>query len=248
MKKSIALTFAAVITLLVNCDVLAQSVNDIKIQEGRIVKIRDPIDKSDVATKNYVDNKIEGIESPPIVLQTKGQSETAVMSQKATTFALEEAVNNSLENPLVSSGVNQRIKNAISELLSSDTIFDMIYPVGSIYMSVNSVNPSTTFGGSWVSWGSGRVPVGINTNDSDFNYAEKEGGEKSHTLNIYEIPSHSHGILMTQQAGHTAWGSTTTFSGGESDYNANYCAPRGGNQSHNNLQPYIVCYMWKRIA
>ena len=51
-----------------------------------------------------------------------------------------------------------------------------MYPVGSIYMSTSSTNPSTYFGGTWVAWGSGRVPVGINTSDSNFNTVEKTGG------------------------------------------------------------------------
>ena len=51
-----------------------------------------------------------------------------------------------------------------------------IYPVGSIYMSVSPTNPSEYFGGTWVAWGSGRVPVGLNTSDTNFNTVEKTGG------------------------------------------------------------------------
>lgn len=43
-----------------------------------------------------------------------------------------------------------------------------IYPVGSIYMSVKNTNPSTYFGGTWVAWGTGRVPIGVNANDTNF--------------------------------------------------------------------------------
>lgn len=71
-------------------------------------------------------------------------------------------------------------------------IFDLIYPVGSIYMSVNPANPGTLFGGTWVAWGAGRVPVGINTSDTDFNSSEKTGGSKTHTLTASELPSHTH--------------------------------------------------------
>lgn len=56
------------------------------------------------------------------------------------------------------------------------------HPVGSIYMSVDPTNPSQIFGGTWVSWASGRVPVGINDSDTDFSAAEKTGGAKTHTL------------------------------------------------------------------
>ena len=55
-------------------------------------------------------------------------------------------------------------------------ILKRIYPVGSIYMSVNNTNPSNLFGGTWAAWGAGRVPVGVNASDSDFSTVEKTGG------------------------------------------------------------------------
>lgn len=71
-------------------------------------------------------------------------------------------------------------------------ILNLVYPVGSIYMAVNNVNPSVLFGGTWVAWGSGRVPVGVDTTDSDFNTVEAVGGEKTHTLTVEEMPTHTH--------------------------------------------------------
>ncbi len=67
-----------------------------------------------------------------------------------------------------------------------------MYPVGSIYMSVNNTNPSTYFGGTWVTWGSGRVPVGVNTSDSNFNTVEKTGGASTVTLTTSQMPAHTH--------------------------------------------------------
>ena len=64
--------------------------------------------------------------------------------------------------------------------LRASGIWDCIYPIGSIYLSVNNINPSEYFGGTWVSWGSGRVPVGVNSSDSSFNTVEKTGGSKTH--------------------------------------------------------------------
>lgn len=81
-------------------------------------------------------------------------------------------------------------------------IFKLIYPVGSIYMSTSSTNPSSYFGGTWIQWGSGKVPVCVNTSDSNFNTVEKTGGASththsqgntgSHTLTTSEIPAHTH--------------------------------------------------------
>ena len=78
-----------------------------------------------------------------------------------------------------------------------------IYPVGSIYMSIKNTNPSTYFGGTWVAWGTGRVPVGVNANDTNFATAEKTGGSSTVTLTTAQIPSHTHakGTLATASAG-----------------------------------------------
>lgn len=62
------------------------------------------------------------------------------------------------------------------------TLVNLMYPVGSIYMSVSSTNPGTTFGvGTWEAWGSGRVPVGVDSNDTSFDTVEETGGNKSNS-------------------------------------------------------------------
>lgn len=71
---------------------------------------------------------------------------------------------------------------------------DAIYPVGSIYMSVNNTDPSTLFGGTWEAWGSGRVPVGVNTSDTNFATVEKTGGASTVALTTNELPAHSHSL------------------------------------------------------
>lgn len=78
-----------------------------------------------------------------------------------------------------------------------------MYPVGSIYMSVKNTNPSTYFGGTWVAWGAGRVPVGVNTSDSNFSIVEKTGGASTVKLTASQIPSHSHakGTLAAASGG-----------------------------------------------
>jgi len=86
-----------------------------------------------------------------------------------------------------------------------DSFWDKIYPVGSIYMSVDSTNPGTKFGGTWVEWGSGQVPIGVDTLDSDFNTIEKTGGVKTSSasssgatttggtgLTLDQMPRHYH--------------------------------------------------------
>lgn len=128
-------------------------------------------------------------------------------------------------------------------------IFLAAHPVGDIYLSVNPTNPGTLYGGTWVVWGSGRVPVGVNTSDTDFKTVEKTGGAKTHTLTVQEIPNHDHdlnavneGVDNPNGGYHPGW----TFN---KQYTAQVMsASTGGGQAHNNLQPYITCYMWKRTA
>ena len=133
-----------------------------------------------------------------------------------------------------------------SGFITAADIGNALYPVGSIYMSVNNTNPSTFFGGTWVSWGAGRVPVGVDTNDTDFATVEQTGGEKTHTLTVSEMPSHKHTVEAigsgTTQQELTAFNVSTT-SGIDSYAGTDFT---GGGQAHNNLQPYITCYMWKR--
>ena len=74
--------------------------------------------------------------------------------------------------------------------------FDKIYPVGSIYISTSSTNPSTIYGGTWERYGQGKTLVGLNESETEFSTINKIGGEKTHTLSVAEIPSHSHEIIF----------------------------------------------------
>jgi hypothetical protein len=131
---------------------------------------------------------------------------------------------------------------------------EAIYPVGAIYMSVVSTSPATLFGGTWAAWGAGRVPVGIDAADADFDTVEETGGAKTHTLAMTEIPSHY--FALNDARASTLYGTTATMGsttpqtyalGGGTGQNI-ATNTLGGGQAHNNLQPYIVCYMWKRTA
>lgn len=128
--------------------------------------------------------------------------------------------------------------------LTREEIVDLIYPIGSIYISISNTNPSTLFGGTWASWGAGKVPVGVNTSDTDFSTVEKTGGEKTHTLTLAEIPSHNHGYIAFGDEGSNSW----VASGSKYKEYTTTTTSKGGGQAHNNLQPYITCYMWKRTG
>ena len=82
----------------------------------------------------------------------------------------------------------------------------------------------------------GRVITGIDSNDTDFDTLGETGGEKTHTLTIQEIPSHSHQFLFDQTAGSNI---DAVKTGGSSAWQMNTTS-RGGDQPHNIMQPYIV--------
>ena len=146
--------------------------------------------------------------------------------------------------------------------IQGNPLVDLIYPVGSIYMSVNNTNPGLLIGGDWEEWGKGCVPVGVDENDTNFSTVEKTGGEKTHVLSLEEMPMHQHYL-----GGHTfSWGNVSGMNVGvpnaiavaQTSANNNYLVTKqnswnysnfmGSGYAHNNLQPYITCYMWKRVA
>ena len=135
---------------------------------------------------------------------------------------------------------------AVTPAALTAALLGRVYPVGSIFMSTVNTNPGTYLGGTWVAWGTGRVPVGVDTGQTEFNTVEKTGGAKTHTLTEQEMPSHRHGLSRTGSlpgGGYEGWVQSNLNTG--EVQNTNFA---GGNQPHNNLQPYITCYMWKRTA
>lgn len=143
--------------------------------------------------------------------------------------------------------------------INMTTLSKLIYPVGSIYMSANSTNPKNLFGGTWVTWGTGRVPIGVNASDSDFSYVEKTGGSKTINLshkhletvgadngNMYlEGGSNGgrHGSGIAASISRMTWKGTV----GTGSARLNY-TDSAGNTKQSVVQPYITCYMWKRTA
>ncbi len=134
------------------------------------------------------------------------------------------------------------------------TINAHVYPVGSIYTSVVATNPATLLGvGTWAAFGAGKVPVGIDSSDTDFDTVEETGGAKTHTLSIAEMPAHGHsqnssgGSSTIQWAQNSPAGNPRYADGSGSD-GSRSVGNTGGGGAHNNLQPYIVVYMWKRTA
>ena len=133
----------------------------------------------------------------------------------------------------------------LQSALDAKTTLLAVWPIGSIYTSVTSANPSTLFGGNWEAFGAGRVLIGLDSADTDFDAVEETGGAKTHTLTTAEMPSHTHTFTAFQ----TISGSNNRTGGGALSASASSTtASTGGGGAHNNVQPYIVVYMFKRIA
>ena len=232
--------------------------------------------------------------------------------------------------PSDSTGSNGDMYIALESGDFKKDIVDLIYPVGSIYISMNSADPSTLFGGTWEAFGQGRVLIGAGTGDDGSTSlsftAGGTGGEYKHDLLTGEMPSHTHSFRGTTAAnnhshthsytkatgvrGHklteaeipahthavpnpgyyaalstpnTGFGAfavvnppigkkdgystgsiggngshnhelstSSATSGSESQNHTHTFSGTTGNAGsgspHNNIQPYIVVYMWKRTA
>lgn len=131
------------------------------------------------------------------------------------------------------------------QTLGSNYILDNVYPVGSIYMSVNSTNPKNLFGGTWEQI-QGRFLFGMNSSYP----AGSTGGEITHALTIDEMPEHNHTIYYPNSGG--PYGNANISYPEGSSTNMTWCAemcktaPTGGSAAHNNMPPYLSVYIWKR--
>lgn len=147
------------------------------------------------------------------------------------------------------------LKKKISDSIADEVkekIIDNIHPIGSIYLTMSSENPSKTFGGTWKLIAQGRTLVGIHPESEDDNLksAGKEFGEAEHTLTNDEIPSHRHSIpIKFHAAGSISYQDGIPYQHGTTYYEGNKLTSyAGGGQAHNNYQPSFTCYIWQRIA
>lgn len=137
----------------------------------------------------------------------------------------------------------------------TDLLLNAIYPVGSIYMSVNSTSPSTLFGGTWE-----KIKDRFLLASGSSYTLGNTGGEATHTLTVSEMPSHYHDQAMITSDGSLNHMVSSLKSGnysGASPQTQEWWASSraniptfssGGGQAHNNMPPYLVVNVWKRTA
>lgn len=170
------------------------------------------------------------------------------------------------------------LENIENEIASAKDILNKTYPIGSIYMSVNSTNPSTLFGGTWARL-EGRFLIGAGTNMKtntngkygDLGVGEPEfangetGGQYYHKLGIDEMPEHNHdtndwtmvgnkdGVRISTNFGAKCISTPETTNivpniKATKNEDGNATGNAGGGKAHNNMPPYLAVYMWERTA
>lgn len=141
-------------------------------------------------------------------------------------------------------GVSADVPNGYEVTTTGFTTLDQVYPIGSIYMSVNNTSPSTLFGGTWEQL-KDRFLLGA----GDTYTAGDTGGEATHTLTTNEMPSHNHKLTSNTTSGSADSISVLSISSGsDNNITTKISSSVGGGQAHNNMPPYLTVYMWKRTA
>lgn len=155
-----------------------------------------------------------------------------------------------------------KLKSAFSQFKSA--MLNTIYPIGAIYMSINSTDPGTLFGGTWE-----RIKDTFLLSAGDTYSAGATGGEATHTLEKSEIPNYKIGnIPAIVPPEHQKWnnngikgtdcGTTSSSKEGIGMISDNLItsgeqwgwavSTNGGDGAHNNMPPYLAVYVWKRTA
>ena len=130
------------------------------------------------------------------------------------------------------------------EFDNTSFILNLAFPVGKTEIFFDNEDHSNYLGFTWVRTSIGRVPIGIDENDEDFDTIGNTGGEKTHTLTIDEIPPHHHSINFDQSPGSVI---SSVKTGTQSSYDMD-TSDTGGGQPHNIMPPYEVMAFWRRVS
>lgn len=183
---------------------------DIRVTDGNpeIIKVGDTTFTNPPATTT----------TPGIVeLATDEETQAGIDQHRAVTPAALEAKTATTERKGIvelattaEAAKRTETSKVLTPAVLASGILDLVYPVGSIYMSTANVDPSKFIGGTWKALNEGRVLIGAN----DTYKAGSKGGEASHTLTVAEMPSHGHSASTNNAGAHTHTRGTMNITGG----------------------------------
>lgn len=215
-----------------------------------VVDTSDTAQDSTGTTKKATVRKLLGDRVLPDTIV--GTTETQTLSNKTLTSPVINTPTGDVVTPTGTQTLTNKTLSTGSVIDANVNVVEVLkkaYPIGSVYINAsNSTNPASLLGfGTWSAFGAGKVMVGLDAGDTSFDTAGETGGEKAHTLTTTEIPSHNHGLgsYGMPDANGTYYYKTTKVI---DQFGLGYTGDTGGGGSHNNLQPYIVVYFWKRTA
>lgn len=186
------------------------------------------------------------------VNQDNTKIDTAIYNNETAITTLNgnmSTVNAKLENMLPDVGNVGTVLQKTTNGAVWSNLFNLIYPVGSIYMTEDTAfDPSARFGGTWV-----QIKDRFLLAAGDTYTTGDTGGEAEHTLTVSEMPQHTHKVLITSSTtSDQNWYYNYTFGNGAFTYNdtenATGVKNAGGSQPHNNMPPYQTVMIWKRTA
>lgn len=196
--------------------------------------------------------KVAGVVQAEVNFDSDPQSQINDVATDINTKANLDASNLSGENvtswsnklgiEAVTTELESRAKSDASNLTNENVASwaNKFFPVGSIYMSVDSTSPASFLGGTWE-----QIKDTFLLGAGDTYTNGVTGGEATHTLTVDEMPSHTHNTPVTSGSYTTMDGSGNTWVPIYNNSNVGYT---GGGQAHNNMPPYLAVYMWKRTA
>lgn len=237
---------------------VVKAVNDVVVQWNETVaaQIKGTINAAKQVTteqfniewdknKAQLDVEIEGIIRDQLIIDWQ-EKENAInlkitgVSNDLSNFKTETDTRFTTTKEELTSLINTTIDNTINS----------IYPIGSVYISLTETNPGTYLKGTWEQFGQGRTLIGVGVGNDGTNTQEfgvnTTGGEYKHKLVIDEIPSHAHKYYSPIIQEVSPSSNTSTYGNYNKDYKVDSDSV-GGDGYHNNVQPYITVYFWKRV-
>lgn len=222
----------------------ADSGTTLVVETGDGVLFPDPSSSGEYNVVIYPNGEQPTSTNAEIVRVTARTSDTMTIEREQESTSARTIV----EGDIVMLAITAKMVSDLSTAVSG--MLDWFYPIGTIYETTSTDLDTTTkmgnhFGGTWEVYGAGAVTVAKSA-DTEFDTIGETGGAKTHTLTTAELAAHSHDTMGYRA---TAGAGSLVFELAATSTNPGYqTGTTGGGQAHNNLQPYIVVYRYRRTA